>query len=497
MRKNNINLPKGIYSNFPVFRKHASCKRGGRVCGIAIGILLLLSRFLEDEEAEDNQPVLHKHKHRIRTPLMVFISILCIILLAGGSLFYIQNKTYLQQKVLETGEQTFQVDHLLLKVLLKEREFAQQEVRILNTAIKEQEFSLSIEGVEGIVSIDETSFSLPQQQAKVVVARFSASDTLKGVEHQPGVYAGMFSVEASSKQEIPLIIEIESSQVMFDTNLNPVTLENKVDRGEDFVIEVRLFNLQSIDAENVDMRYAVKDMRGNTLLTEHETVVVKTQASFFKTISIPSSVAPGTYVFIAESRVGSSVGTSSYLFEVVDPNIEQSATLQSFCSNDPLCAGLSMAMLVLLLSVAAYFYLFVGAYFYQKVGKVLSPQAALGRQQEAKQRLAQEREAGRAQEHLESEKLAIEKRNQRMNFLKMVLFGRKQESVIKTITKTKAILGINKLLGQGISEIRQDKLRQARSTYEKTLKKYSAMSIGEKKGVYPSITSFYNKMVES
>ncbi len=569
--------------------------------------------------AADNEPMLHRHKHHLRLPLIGFIAILCIILLAGGSMFYLQNKAYLQQKIIETGEQPFQVDHLLFKVLLKERESMQQDIRILNTADQEQEFSLSIEGVDDIVSIEEHAFSLKPQSTKAITATFSAAEQSTGVERQPGVYAGMFQVSSSSTQNIPLIVEIESSKVLFDTNLNPVALESKVDRGKDFVIEVRLFNLQTTDAENVDMRYAVKDMNGNTLLTEHETVVVKTQASFFKTISLPSSLNPGPYVFSAESSVGGSVGTSSYLFEVVDPNIEQSASLQAFCSNDPLCAGLSIAALVLLLSIAAYFYLFVGAFFYQKMSRIFSPQAALGKQQHEKSRLAEfmeewrrnraqrqqqqeklqkereklrieemkrqqeeaerkrteeerrqkeqqkqnrieelrqqkeeekkkkenkrqaaleeakrlqeeqqqkeqqrlalkeiarkerlenarkltehklqeQQEAKRTRDLLESKKLSIEKKRVSMAFLKMILFGRKQGGPIKAITKSTSILELQKLLDQGDAEIKNGKLIEGRTTYEKILKRYNALSIAEKKGAYSLITSFYNKLVEA
>lgn len=689
--------------------------------------------------AQEGESAIHAHKHRIKTPLILFIAILLIILFAGGSLFYIKNKPFIEQKIIETSERTFQVDHLLLKILLKEKEFSSQEIRILNTGNVEQEFFVSIGGLQDIVSLSEQSFSLGSQQTKIITAQFSALDSMNGVEHQPGVYVGMLKVESKSAQDIPLIVEIESSQVLFDTNLNPVALESKIERGEEFIIEVRLFNLQTTNAENVDMRYTVKDMRGSTLLTEQETVVVKTQASFFKTIVIPESVAPGTYIFIAESRVGGSVGTSSYLFEVIDQNAEQSTTLKSFCVNDPLCQGLSIALLVLFLAIAAYFYLFVGAFFYQKMSRVISPQSVLGQQQKVKSRLAEfmeqlrknqkakeqyvakeqermlreqerlakiesvkkiqlekqlrlegerkkaeierqraaeERQRGleeeqrqrqeeeqrkeqekqqkireaeqiklqeqrkreaqerikriktfwreqgklfsrvaeqlrkavqqrregqeaqqkekrrlavldaekqakedarrqieeqkqkaeaekirgieerkmrievakrqkaeekrkieeeeyrreqerlakieharrerehlrrqleegklkraqdneRAKQKIEQEKLHIAKKKQRIEFLKLVFFGKKQEGVIKAVKSSRSILSINTLLEKGHNEVRQGKIKRARLTYETTLKKYGALSIEEKKGVYGPITSFYNKLLEA
>ena len=198
---------------------------------------------------------LHTHTHRIRMPLLSFICILLIVLVAGSGIFYIQNKGYISQKLQKESPQTLSVDHLLLKVLLKEREFAEEEIRIMNIADKEQQVRVEYGGLKDIVSIDGADFSLSPGQTKVVRVSLKAADDARGIEQQPGVYIGNLAVKAGdSTQEIPLIVEIESKNVLFDANLNPVSLDRNIERGKDFVVEVRLFNLQNIDAQNINIK---------------------------------------------------------------------------------------------------------------------------------------------------------------------------------------------------------------------------------------------------
>ena len=307
----------------------------------------------------------HHTKHRIRKPLFFLILILILILILGGALFFIQNKAYLINKV-TLQEPDFDVDQILIKVLVRSGEFIEKEVRIMNTGDK----PISIDAVSilpgDIVKIDSASFSLKPGQTKIASLNFSSYDPINKIEQQPGIYVGKLSFKSEKSMiELPMVVEIETKSVLFDINLNPVAIERKVKQGSDTTIEVRLFNLESIESVNVDVEYFVKDMNGNTIITESETVVVKTQASFFKTISIPKNLKPGPYVFSAQAKLGKSVGTASYLFEVVGQETESSFV--EFCKNNILCLGLSLTSILLLFSLMAFFYFFIGAYLYERI----------------------------------------------------------------------------------------------------------------------------------
>jgi hypothetical protein len=57
-------------------------------------------------------------------------------------------------------------------------------------------------------------------------------------------------------------------------------------------------------------------LKGSLVATEHETIAVETQAKFSRSLSVPSSLRPGTYVALVRVIYGESIGTSSDLFEV-------------------------------------------------------------------------------------------------------------------------------------------------------------------------------------
>lgn len=268
-------------------------------------------------------------------------------------------------------EPDFDIDQILLKILIKSDEFVIKQVRIMNTGDQQTTINVEVFGLLEIVKADSAVFTLKPGQTKVVSLNFSSFTEEQKLEQQPGVYIGKLIVKSEkASKEIPIVAEIESKNVLFDMNLNPVAIERKVKQGSDTTIEVRLFNLQSIESTNVDVEYSVKDMNGNTILTESETVVVKTQAYFSKTISIPKKLKSGPYVFAAQAKFGNSIGTASYLFEVVGPEIE--ASFVDFCKNSILCLGLSLTTILLLFALTAYFYFFIGAYLYERVTGIVT-----------------------------------------------------------------------------------------------------------------------------
>lgn len=302
-------------------------------------------------------------KHRIRKPLFFIILVLVLILVSGSLLFFMQNKAYLIKKV-KLQQPDFDVDQILLKVLVKSKESLEKQIRVMNTGSELASISIEASGLSDIVKTDAPSFAIKPGQTKIVALNFSSFDEQHKIEQQPGIYIGKLIVKSEkAAKEIPVIAEIETKNVLFDLNLNPIAFDRRIEQGTETTIEVRLFNLESIESTNVDVDYFVKDINGNTIVTESETVVVKTQASFFKTISVPKNLKPGSYVFGAQTKFGNSVGTSSYLFEVVGP--EQPGFSQ-FCRNNVLCLGLSATTVLLLFALMAYFYFFIGAYLYEK-----------------------------------------------------------------------------------------------------------------------------------
>ena len=333
----------------------------------------------------------HHPKHKIKKPLFVLILALSLILIFGAGLFILQNKAYLTQKITKQ-EAAFDVDQILLKVLVRSSEFIEKELRVMNTGQDPSVFSLEVSGLQDLVKLDSSSFRLKPGQTKIITLNFSSVMPQEKIEQEPGIYIGkLLTKSEKATKEIPIVVEIETKNVLFDMNLNPVAIERKVKQGADTTIEVRLFNLESIESVNVDVEYFVKDVNGNTIMTESETVVVKTQASFFKTISIPKKLKPGPYIFAGKAKFGKSAGTSSYLFEVIGP---ESPGFVQFCKNSALCLALSLTTLLLLFALMAYVYFFIGAYLYDKITGIKTLPRKKEQTQEATETIEEEPEIG-------------------------------------------------------------------------------------------------------
>ncbi|MDP6600139.1 MAG: hypothetical protein QF798_01750, partial [Candidatus Woesearchaeota archaeon] len=313
---------------------------------------------------------LGKVTSRSKKPLEVTIVFLALLLIIISVLFFIQNRNLvLSQIVAEEAAVPFEVDQILIKVLVKANEFIEKELRVMNVGDEEKSIEVDISGLSDIIDVLDNTFTIKPGQTKIVRLNFSSFDKTEGVEQVPGVYIGKIRVRTGSyEKSVPVVVEIESKNVLFDMNLNPVARDRSVLQGSSTTFEIRVFNLQSIESFNVDMDFFAKDVNGNTIISERESVVVKTQASFFKTLRIPKNLKTGNYIFVAQASLGNSIGTASYLFEVESPPEEKRFTrFLGFCRNDPLCWMLSVIVLLLMFAIGAYAYFFIGAIIYQKL----------------------------------------------------------------------------------------------------------------------------------
>ena len=304
---------------------------------------------------------------------IVFLTVLLIII---SALFFIQNRNLVLSKIAaEEAKVPFEVDQILIKVLVKEKEFIEKELRVMNVHEEEQTIRIEAKEISHLVDVLDKEFAIKPGQTKIVRLNFSSFDAVQKNEQAPGVYIGKIAAKTDSyEKEVPVVIEIESRNVLFDMNLNPIARDRTVTQGSSTTFEIRVFNLQSIESFNIDMDFFVKDINGNTIVSESESVVVQTQASFFKTLKIPEKLKTGNYVFVAQASLGNSVGTASYLFEVEEIAEErQFSRFLAFCRNDPLCWALSIIVLLLLFAVGAYSYFFIGVFIYKKLFGVSIP----------------------------------------------------------------------------------------------------------------------------
>jgi len=223
---------------------------------------------VRDENGKVRSIYLGKVGARGKRPLEVSIVFLVALLIIISALFFIQNRNLVLSRV--TAEESlvsFEIDQILIKVLVKEEEFVEKELRVMNVGSEEIAIDIEALGLSDIVDVLDKEFTIKPGQTKIVRLNLSSFSRDKGIEQAPGVYIGKILGKTDSYEtEVPVIIEIESKNVLFDMNLNPVARDRSVLQGSSTTFEIRVFNLQSIESFNVGMEYFVKDINGNTII---------------------------------------------------------------------------------------------------------------------------------------------------------------------------------------------------------------------------------------
>lgn len=235
--------------------------------------------------------------------------------------------------VLAVDEKDFGVDSALLKMVVREGELVNKSFNVVG--YRGGDFSIDTNGMD-FIGVDKI-FNLNSGEEKSIDLTFNSSGL------RPGIYFGRITISNGNFVEIPVIFEIESSEVLFDGSISVPIEYSKVYSGGSLIIENKIFNLENIGLKTIDAHYFVEDFNGNSLFSEDENLAVETQTLNTKSISISEDVLPGDYLLGVVLKYGNSVGTSSYFFRVSEE--------ESFVSDEPRENYFLWAVILLLISL--------------------------------------------------------------------------------------------------------------------------------------------------
>lgn len=108
----------------------------------------------------------------------------------------------------------------------------------------------------------------------------------------------------------------DSKKQLFDINIHVLPEYKSIFQGEEILIQIELTNLRGFGSGNVNVKYSIKDTKGNLVASEEETIFVETRATFVRKLLIPAEIKPGTYVAFVEVSTDVIAGTGSDTFEV-------------------------------------------------------------------------------------------------------------------------------------------------------------------------------------
>ena len=280
-----------------------------------------------------------------------FMVFLIVILLVLGSFYYLINLSTTREKI--TKESYLQVDQFLIKALLKEGSNFTTQLKVMNTGSKGLNIKAEVKNL-AFLSVSQSEFYIDYGQTVDLNLEFV---TKRGaLKQEPGVYVGKLMLTGDDEQiEIPIIVGIESEEILFSINLNIPSESRQITKGTSGLVSVTVYNLKKIGSASVVMSYFVSDMSGNKIVTERESIVVEDKTTFTKVIPIPENILEGSYIFGVSANYGSSTGISSHSFEVIEP-IEKRLSFIEKCTNKPYCLTLAIVAIIVIISTVQYIY---------------------------------------------------------------------------------------------------------------------------------------------
>ena len=232
---------------------------------------------------------------------LIFIVIIIITFITLG-IFY--KKSY---------EKGIKVDVLSLKSSITLGEEYSNYIKIKNKGYETRDVSFELVGNIKNLAKYEKKIELKPKEEKNFKITFNSNDA--------GVFIGKLLISYDKESEevisIPIILEIQSKSVWFDSNINLFPFGGNYLPGEKITSEVKIFDLADINVDDVQVNYYIKDFEGNTLVSDKENIVIDDKFEYSKTLNLPGSIKVGSYVLINIVDYKVSVGTSSVIFNVV------------------------------------------------------------------------------------------------------------------------------------------------------------------------------------
>lgn len=232
--------------------------------------------------------------------------ILVIILLAGN----------LNSK---NSDSNFELNTVLLKSVIEYGEDISSVIKITNVKNFEQEFSVRVNGLDGLVDLNDDNFVLNSGESKELIVSFYD----KELNYLPNVYVGELIVEGDLEiKKIPIILDVESKDVLFSTRLEVNPDYKSLKKGESMKVGVKIFNLNDSLTHSIKISYIVKNLDSDIITSNVENIAVGgSEASFTKMISFPDDIKLGDYVFVVLLDDGKKITPSSFLFSIEKDNL--------------------------------------------------------------------------------------------------------------------------------------------------------------------------------
>ena len=257
---------------------------------------------------------------------------------------------------IKTKKESFTIEPLLIKQVLFVGEQVFTELVLRNTGETDLDLTVQQQGLGAVLPTlgRNITITLDPGQRDALTLQFDAGSA------QPGVYTGRIVVWGTGlKESVDVIVEVQSRPLLFDIDIEVPAVYKYAKAGDEIEVVATLLNLGGPGRQDVTVTYALRDLGGNLLLEETETLAVETRATTRRRLQLPDDLGPGSYVVVAEVRYGSTVGTSSDVIQVEEEVETQPTTIIQRIEPE-LGKYMTVGLAVLLLSLVGFELVFHG-----------------------------------------------------------------------------------------------------------------------------------------
>ncbi|MEK6914459.1 MAG: hypothetical protein AABW83_02300 [Nanoarchaeota archaeon] len=357
-----------------------------------------------------------------------FAFFLAVILLIGFVVYIILNSG--------SEDKEFEISTLFLKFSLIKESSVSRNIDITNTAGQNKDFFISVNNLNDMISLNKNSFSLVNLQKETLELSLSTKN------YSPGIYLGQLIISTNSYNvKIPIVIEIQSDEVYFDSNIELFTRGDRIYQGGEISSEIRIFDLSNIGRKNVEMNYFIKNFDGDDIVHESEMLVVDRNLDISKSFDVPLDITKGDYVLGVILKHGDSISASSLFFKV-----SEKGGIKNFL-------GYNFYFLVILIILFFILLFFIVYWLFYREGVI------------AELRIMHKNELKREREIMEL------KRNNAFRKLKSKLERKAYNNKLKIIRKNRDKY-LNKVYRNRISVVKKLKNKKNRNYLKKQMKSW-------------------------
>src|SRR3989344_2332236 len=113
----------------------------------------------------------------------------------------------------------------------------------------------------------------------------------------PDTYSGKILIKTKEgTYEIIVIINVQSKMSLFDVSIKLDQESLPVIPGKTILFETNIYNLGETKKVDADIEYSIKDLEGNLIFQEKETVAIETSLEKIKKTKLPSDLPMGQYM---------------------------------------------------------------------------------------------------------------------------------------------------------------------------------------------------------